>query len=137
MNWPIEDRQWLISVMRLLRAGMALLGVLFAGLAWWDITGLHRWYLAPQMALMALIMAGTVIFATKVIRLQRAWLNERGDPLRGVLRRHYLTQITCDHEGKIDNPVCACSLVHLGWHPSVGAAVDAWINHVMTVLAGE
>lgn len=48
-----------------------------------------------------------------------------------VLREHYLMQITCDHERKMDNPVCACSLVNLGWHPSVGAAVDAWIEHAL------
>jgi membrane protein YdbS with pleckstrin-like domain len=75
----IEDRQWLIGVMRPLRAGMALLGVMFVALAWWDVTGLHKWWLAPQMVIMALVMAGTVIFATRVIRLNRAWLNERGD----------------------------------------------------------
>lgn len=48
-----------------------------------------------------------------------------------VLKRHYLAQIVCDHERKMDNPVCACSLVNLGWHPSVGEAVDAWIEHVI------
>lgn len=51
--------------------------------------------------------------------------------VREVLREHYLAQVTCDHERKQDNPVCACSLVHLGWHPSVGAAVDAWIEHAV------
>ncbi|HEV2451644.1 MAG TPA: hypothetical protein VGS62_06940, partial [Streptosporangiaceae bacterium] len=25
----------------------------------------------------------------------------------------------------------------LGWHPSVGAAVDAWIGHVMEAAGGE
>ena len=133
----VEDREWLIGVMRLLRAGMALLGVMFVALAWWDITGLHKWYLAPQMAMTSAVMAGAVIFATRVIRLNRAWLNERGDPLRDVLRRHYLTQITCDHERKMDNPVCACSLVNLGWHPSVGDAVDAWIDHVIGELGAN
>lgn len=50
---------------------------------------------------------------------------------RDVLRAHYLAEVICDHEGKRDNPVCSCSLVFLGWHPSVGAAVDAWVDHVM------
>jgi hypothetical protein len=113
---------------------MVLMGVMFAGLACLDIWWLHKWYLAPQMILMVPIMAGTVIFATRVIRLNRAWLAERGDPLRDVLRRHYLTQITCDHDRKMDNPVCACSLVNLGWHPSVGDAVDAWADHVIGEL---
>jgi hypothetical protein len=50
-----------------------------------------------------------------------------------VLKQHYLAGIECDHERKMDNPRCACSLVFLGWHPSVGEAVDAWIEHVMEV----
>lgn len=54
--------------------------------------------------------------------------------LRDVLREHYLAQITCDHDSKQDNPVCACSRVHLGWHSSVGTAVDAWITHVLTFV---
>jgi len=57
--------------------------------------------------------------------------------LRAVLHQHYLTQITCDHERKMDNPVCACSLVNLGWHPSVGDAVGAWITHVIGELAAS
>lgn len=32
---------------------------------------------------------------------------------RAVLTEHYLTGITCDHETKRDNPMCACSRVHL------------------------
>lgn len=51
--------------------------------------------------------------------------------LAAVLREHFLAQIICDHDKKQDNPVCACSKVHLGWHPSVGAAVNAWVEHVM------
>lgn len=50
-----------------------------------------------------------------------------------VLKAHYLAQIECDHERKMDRPMCNCSLVNLGWHPNVGAAVDAWIEHVMEV----
>lgn len=55
--------------------------------------------------------------------------------LSGVLRDHYLAGIVCDHERKADNPMCACSGVDLGWHPSVGAAVDAWVAHVLAALA--
>jgi hypothetical protein len=47
------------------------------------------------------------------------------------LRAHYLAQVVCDHERKMDNPICACSRIHLGWHLSVGNAVDAWIDHVL------
>jgi hypothetical protein len=55
---------------------------------------------------------------------------ERAD-LAEVLSGHYLAAITCDHDLKRDRPECACSLVDLGWHPSVGEAVQAWIRHVM------
>lgn len=48
-----------------------------------------------------------------------------------VLKQHYLATINCDHERKMDQPICNCSLVNLGWHPSVGEAVDAWIEHVI------
>lgn len=53
--------------------------------------------------------------------------------LRQTLKAHYLTEITCDHEHRLDRPACSCSLVDLGWHPSVGAAVDAWIDHVTEI----
>jgi hypothetical protein len=56
--------------------------------------------------------------------------------LRQILRDHYLAQVICGHDRQQDNPVCACSRVFLGWHPSVGAAVDAWIDHVAEVMAG-
>lgn len=51
--------------------------------------------------------------------------------VRARLADHYLAQMVCDHERGLDNPICACSLVHLGWHPSVGAAVAAWIEHAL------
>jgi hypothetical protein len=59
------------------------------------------------------------------------------DPLvfRDVLRAHYLADVICDHERARDNPVCACSLVFLGWHGSVGLAVEAWVDHVMAEAA--
>ena len=52
-----------------------------------------------------------------------------------VLSKHYLVEVICDHEREMDNPRCACSLVNLGWHPSVGQAVNAWIEHVLEVLS--
>jgi hypothetical protein len=54
-----------------------------------------------------------------------------------ALREHYLAGITCDRAREEDNPVCACSRVFLGWHPSVGEAVEAWIGHVMEVVSDE
>ena len=55
----------------------------------------------------------------------------------GVLREHYLAGITCDGAQERDNPVCGCSRVFLGWHPSVGEAREAWIRHVMEVAGGD
>lgn len=63
-----------------------------------------------------------------------------GDPhvdlghVQATLKRHYLAGIECSHERGMDLPMCACSLVDLGWQPSVGAAVDAWITHFTAAL---
>jgi hypothetical protein len=51
--------------------------------------------------------------------------------LRDVLKEHYLVTIICDHEAKTDTPQCVCSLVAFDSYPSVGQAVDAWIDHVI------
>lgn len=53
-----------------------------------------------------------------------------------VLRSHYLAEVVCDHDRKMDQPRCSCSLVNLGWHASVGAAVDAWVAHVVEQSRG-
>jgi hypothetical protein len=47
-----------------------------------------------------------------------------------LLRQHWLRVMECDHEGKQDKPHCACSRVDLGWHPTVSAALEAWLAHV-------
>lgn len=56
---------------------------------------------------------------------------------RAALREHYLAGITCDGAQERDNPVCGCSRVFLGWHPSVGEAREAWIRHVLGVVDGD
>jgi hypothetical protein len=61
----------------------------------------------------------------------------RADEVAAVLREHALTHIECDHDTKRDTPVCACSRAFLGWHPSVGEAVEAWVQHVSRVLSGS
>lgn len=48
-----------------------------------------------------------------------------------VIRAHWLVQVECDHATGHDRPHCACSLVDLGWHGSVGHAVEAWIAHLL------
>lgn len=60
---------------------------------------------------------------------------EMGD-VRGALKEHYLAAIVCDHEKKNDTPICACSRVHLPTMPTVGKAVDVWVDHVMEVIEG-
>lgn len=57
---------------------------------------------------------------------------ERADRVEAALRTHWLANVECDHELELDKPWCACSRVDLGWHPNVGAAVEAWIRHVLT-----
>ncbi len=47
-----------------------------------------------------------------------------------TLRQHWLRAMECDHATGRDKPHCACSLIDLGWHPSIGAAVEAWLAHV-------
>lgn len=56
--------------------------------------------------------------------------------IRSVLKGHYLALLECDPEAETDQAYCWCSLVDLGVHPSVGAAVDSWIDHVMEKLNG-
>ena len=53
---------------------------------------------------------------------------------RAVLAEHYLMGINCDPDTKRDNPMCGCSRIHLGWHPSMGEAHQAWIEHVAGLL---
>lgn len=57
--------------------------------------------------------------------------------LRQVLINHWLTGIECDHARKMDRAGCSCSLVDLGWHASVGRAVDSWIDHIEAELTRE
>ncbi|MGE5829657.1 MAG: hypothetical protein ACM30G_15055 [Micromonosporaceae bacterium] len=64
----------------------------------------------------------------EVRRLRSQWAR-----LPEVLAEHSLFQIVCDPIAKTDNPICACSRVHLGWHPSIGAATRAWVAHVMEI----
>jgi hypothetical protein len=50
-----------------------------------------------------------------------------------ALRTHWLVGIECDEKKHQDRPSCACAAVDLGWHPTVGTAVDAWIFHVVVM----
>lgn len=56
------------------------------------------------------------------------------EALRTALREHWLTGIHCDHEAQTDVATCYCSVWKSDPLPSVGAAVDAWIEHLLTHL---
>jgi hypothetical protein len=51
--------------------------------------------------------------------------------LRKHLREHYLFAIQCDHEAKTDVPLCSCSKWPCPPQPSIGEAVERWIDHVL------
>lgn len=52
--------------------------------------------------------------------------------LRETLREHWITSIGCDHAAGTDTPSCSCSQWKGPTVNSVGAAVNAWIEHVLT-----
>jgi len=72
----------------------------------------------------------------KIMVAAEATVERQRPVIEAALRQHYLAEIVCDHQRKMDNPWCACSLVNLGWHPSVGDAVQAWVDHVLDALDG-
>jgi hypothetical protein len=51
--------------------------------------------------------------------------------LRAILREHWITNIVCDHDTKTDRACCSCSAWRGNTKPSIGAAVDDWIDHVL------
>ena len=51
--------------------------------------------------------------------------------LRSTLALHYITAIDCDHDAKTDTVRCNCSVWTGAPQPSVGAAVQEWIDHVL------
>lgn len=75
-----------------------------------------------------------VFRADRVAHLERLLAGERRQ-WTTALADHYLMSVECDPERKLDNPVCGCSRVFLGWHPSIGEARQAWISHVDQVVA--
>jgi hypothetical protein len=51
--------------------------------------------------------------------------------IRETLRSHWLHTVICDHEGKKDAAACACGTWISPAQPSVGEAVERWIDHVL------
>ena len=61
--------------------------------------------------------------------------------LDALLFQHYLAEMQCEHDDSLptggrDRAICACSMVDLGWKPTVGDAVISWIGHLREV-SGE
>lgn len=54
-----------------------------------------------------------------------------------MLRKHWLWQVECHHETKTDTPRCSCSRWPCEPQPSVGEAVERWIEHVLEELIAE
>ena len=61
----------------------------------------------------------------------RAMLKAR---ITEVLREHWLTGVQCNHEASTDMATCFCSHWRSSAQPSVGAAVERWIEHVLEQL---
>lgn len=59
--------------------------------------------------------------------------------LPSVLSYHWLSGMECDHEARTDVATCACGRWRSAAQPSVGAAVQRWVEHVLAELssAGE
>jgi hypothetical protein len=51
-----------------------------------------------------------------------------------TLRKHWLWQVECQHAEKTDTPRCFCSLWVCDPQPSVGQAVERWVEHVLEHL---
>jgi hypothetical protein len=69
--------------------------------------------------------------------LERVWDGHNINALSTILFDHALVEIQCDHDAKTDRPICACSLIELGWYPTVGQARQAWVDHVVAVIRGK
>lgn len=53
------------------------------------------------------------------------------DRMAQVLRAHWLTGLECDHDAKTDVANCFCGKWRPAPEPSVGQAVERWVEHVM------
>lgn len=58
-------------------------------------------------------------------------MREATDHVAAVLREHWLTGLECDHDAKTDVANCFCSKWRPAPEPSVGKAVERWIEHVI------
>ena len=54
-----------------------------------------------------------------------------------ALRDHYLAGIDCNEENHTDKAACSCALMMSSPQPSIGQAVQQWIDHVRDVVEGR
>jgi hypothetical protein len=66
-----------------------------------------------------------------------ASLDAGREALRTTLKEHWLTQVKCDHEAHTDTPVCYCCEFICEPKATLGEAVDAWIEHVITLTTNS
>lgn len=83
-------------------------------------TEAHYDWLAPEQTL-----------EWRAADLLQSFKDERKQDLALVLRDHWLVSVNCDHTAKTDRAQCSCSLVEFPVRPSVGDAVNDWVNHVL------
>ena len=69
--------------------------------------------------------AAAVIAADERRRRDQQW--------QAVLKDHHLVGFDGNPDTKQDSPRCACR-AHLGWHAPIGAARQAWVDHVAAQL---
>ena len=55
--------------------------------------------------------------------------------LHDVLKQHWITAIICDEATHTDRVGCWCGTWQCPPQPNVGAAVDAWIEHVLGTVS--
>jgi hypothetical protein len=59
------------------------------------------------------------------------------EAIRKALKEHWLTSIQCDHESRTDRAGCFCGTWYCEPQPSIGEAVDKWIEHLIDSLPRE
>lgn len=51
--------------------------------------------------------------------------------MKATLQNHWVTAVECNHEDKTDTVRCSCSVWTGTPQPSIGKAIEQWVQHVM------
>lgn len=80
-----------------------------------------------------------VLAADRLKELQAECKSLRDDKVREVLRlvlkEHWIMSVNCDKRVHTNRASCSCSVWVGHQVTSIGAAVDEWVEHVLTALA--